>query len=513
MEHNGLKVNAISAGAYVVFFGLDLAEGQRPGFLGFGFKRHDHVEGDTTWLRGKRRSRKPSRIRPGARRFRPTTIRFNRFNGRITASSRAAITRIKLSRCTVCRPISRRRIEARGSGLDGGRNRPESFGILQSRLGVDAGIRSAVPERHARPGRSGRIHLAVSWVAGSIGCFLGGGGRGLVNPWRSLRVPTAGGAGCGEERPGARRRGEGAVRRHRKVRKTGNRLGRGGQSGGDQKRQDQIAVPRPLERRNYAQEILRAEPDGRTEAVWTGSTNLTVNGVYGHSNLGHIVEDEAVAQAYREYWDRLEKIPRLKINTGREIVATPAPPDPWEATRPRCFRRGEGSGLAEWYVRSRAGQGGAVHDLCVRDAREVSGRCTGRTIRFCVWRCSTGSGAIQKHRSRMKGHSGDPESSERGAGDRQPDRDRQFRPLAGGVVGQRSSGPRLLDSYQVHARLPVRRHPGTRDRQRQLQRGQHREERREYAGGPGDKRIADIYFGEFLRLYSHYPSVKQFSGT
>ena len=50
-DQNGLRVNAI-AGTYVVFFGLDLAEAQRPGFRGFGFKRFDHVEGETSWLRG-----------------------------------------------------------------------------------------------------------------------------------------------------------------------------------------------------------------------------------------------------------------------------------------------------------------------------------------------------------------------------------------------------------------------------------------------------------------------------
>lgn len=26
-------------------------------------------------------------------------------------------------------------------------------------------------------------------------------------------------------------------------------------------------------------------------AVWTGSTNLTENGIFGHSNCGHVVED------------------------------------------------------------------------------------------------------------------------------------------------------------------------------------------------------------------------------
>jgi hypothetical protein len=50
-EKNGLTVNAI-AGTNVVFFGLDLDPEQRPGLRGFGFKRHDKVEGETFWLRG-----------------------------------------------------------------------------------------------------------------------------------------------------------------------------------------------------------------------------------------------------------------------------------------------------------------------------------------------------------------------------------------------------------------------------------------------------------------------------
>src|SRR5262249_25486591 len=51
VQKDGLTVNVI-AGSRVVFFGLDLAEAKRPGFRGFGFKRHDPVEGETVWLRG-----------------------------------------------------------------------------------------------------------------------------------------------------------------------------------------------------------------------------------------------------------------------------------------------------------------------------------------------------------------------------------------------------------------------------------------------------------------------------
>ena len=31
--------------------------------------------------------------------------------------------------------------------------------------------------------------------------------------------------------------------------------------------------------------------NGKPLAVWTGSTNLTENGIFGHSNCGHVIED------------------------------------------------------------------------------------------------------------------------------------------------------------------------------------------------------------------------------
>jgi hypothetical protein len=46
--------------------------------------------------------------------------------------------------------------------------------------------------------------------------------------------------------------------------------------------------------------------------VWTGSTNFTDGGIFGHSNCGHIVRDADVAAAYLEYWGELEKDPEMK---------------------------------------------------------------------------------------------------------------------------------------------------------------------------------------------------------
>ena len=48
---------------------------------------------------------------------------------------------------------------------------------------------------------------------------------------------------------------------------------------------------------------------GVPEQVWTGSTNLTMGGVHGQSNVGHLVRDAATAGAYHAYWDLLATDP------------------------------------------------------------------------------------------------------------------------------------------------------------------------------------------------------------
>jgi phosphatidylserine/phosphatidylglycerophosphate/cardiolipin synthase-like enzyme len=40
-------------------------------------------------------------------------------------------------------------------------------------------------------------------------------------------------------------------------------------------------------------------------AVWTGSTNISAGGIFGHSNVGHAIWDKDVAQRYLDYWERL----------------------------------------------------------------------------------------------------------------------------------------------------------------------------------------------------------------
>ncbi|HKE16885.1 MAG TPA: phospholipase D-like domain-containing protein [Kofleriaceae bacterium] len=60
--------------------------------------------------------------------------------------------------------------------------------------------------------------------------------------------------------------------------------------------------------------------------VWTGSTNLSENGIFGHSNNAHLVRDEQIAGKYLAYWNVLDKDETRKPTAIKNETATPAPP-------------------------------------------------------------------------------------------------------------------------------------------------------------------------------------------
>ena len=65
-------------------------------------------------------------------------------------------------------------------------------------------------------------------------------------------------------------------------------------------------------------------------AVWTGSTNISAGGLFGHSNVGHAVWGEGLAAAYLDYWNRLtaaDVAPALLKTANNMVEATPGASD------------------------------------------------------------------------------------------------------------------------------------------------------------------------------------------
>jgi phosphatidylserine/phosphatidylglycerophosphate/cardiolipin synthase-like enzyme len=55
--------------------------------------------------------------------------------------------------------------------------------------------------------------------------------------------------------------------------------------------------------------VLLKGASKKPKEVWTGSTNLSMGGIHGQTNVGHWVKNEGVAKAYAAYWEVLKGDP------------------------------------------------------------------------------------------------------------------------------------------------------------------------------------------------------------
>ncbi|MDQ8730209.1 phospholipase D-like domain-containing protein [Bradyrhizobium sp. LHD-71] len=63
--------------------------------------------------------------------------------------------------------------------------------------------------------------------------------------------------------------------------------------------------------------LLRGSAETPAE-VWTGSTNLSVGGIHGQTNVGHWVRNAEIAAAFRDYWNLLQTDPGSKDGDDRK---------------------------------------------------------------------------------------------------------------------------------------------------------------------------------------------------
>ena len=108
------------------------------------------------------------------------------------------------------------------------------------------------------------------------------------------------------------------------------------------------------ERVNYINithnKFLVLSENGHPIQVWTGSTNITPSGFCGQSNVGHIVRDETVAQMYREYWQMIADdkqrgplkafVNQFTPNPGPQLEANSISP---------LFSPRTGESMLDWY--------------------------------------------------------------------------------------------------------------------------------------------------------------------
>ena len=96
---------------------------------------------------------------------------------------------------------------------------------------------------------------------------------------------------------------------------------------------------------------------GVAQAVLTGSTNFSVGGIYGHSNVVHICERDDVAAKYLWLWNELKKNTPKSADVGVLTGKTPLPDDPLEKQITSIFSPRDYLQALDWYAD--AGQGSA----------------------------------------------------------------------------------------------------------------------------------------------------------
>lgn len=89
---------------------------------------------------------------------------------------------------------------------------------------------------------------------------------------------------------------------------------------------------------------------GQSQQIWTGSTNLSENGLFGHSNNGHLVRDPAIAETYHQFWQTLLADQTNKPTAQANDALTPAPPAPWDQETTAVFSPRTTLAALDWYA-------------------------------------------------------------------------------------------------------------------------------------------------------------------
>lgn len=257
------------------------------------------------------------------------------------------------------------------------------------------------------------------------------------------------------------------------------------------------AVPRTVtEGIRHNKFIVLLEGD-KPVAVWTGSTNISAGGLFGHSNVGHIVWDGDVAAKYLAYWQRLADnlTPTRLREPNRQATPTPAGRPPRGSVLPLFSARDakDSNQTLQWYADRYA------------EAKEIS--CM--TFAFNI------DEAFQQVLARQNDVlryvvKDDPLGADESIGH---DRDVIF--AAGAYLGEDAlanflkerSNPLNRNRY-IHNKFmlvdPLGEDPLVITGSANFSKPSQRINDENMLVIRGDKRVADIYFGEFMRVFDHH---------
>jgi phosphatidylserine/phosphatidylglycerophosphate/cardiolipin synthase-like enzyme len=245
--------------------------------------------------------------------------------------------------------------------------------------------------------------------------------------------------------------------------------------------------------------------DKQPIAVWTGSTNFTENGLFGHLNCGHAVESAALAESFLEYWEELCEDNQAHVEQGWLDKNNPNPPDPWDDDLVRVFSPHGDLSVLDWYADTVAG--GAERALFMTFAfgmdkrfRQLYGH-DDEVLRF----------ALMDEEA-----AGSKAAREKATAEIELLRKRPNVVVAvGGHLEMNAFDHWLAESsgltqgvQWIHTKFmlvdPLSERPVVITGSANFSEASTNENNENMLVIHGDTRVADIYLGEYMRLYSHY---------
>lgn len=111
----------------------------------------------------------------------------------------------------------------------------------------------------------------------------------------------------------------------------------------------ELMIPRRTNSAISHNKFIVLSRDGEPNAVWTGSTNFTEGGIFGQSNVGFVLRDPAIARRYLDYWTRLSTDPEFREIRPANVEATPDPAGPPPRGTTPLFSPRSTLAALEWY--------------------------------------------------------------------------------------------------------------------------------------------------------------------
>lgn len=353
----GLTVNAV-AGSYVVVLGLNIDDAGRAGLRGFAIQREDKVAGETFWMKGMKTFHSVEPHPAPGEQFSSMTHPFQSFQW-ADYSAKPGFTYVY----TVVAMTGPPGALQQGTSV--------SVTVTTESISGDHTIHfnrgAAASQEYARRfqnrppseiGQGAYDWLSRGLVEGIVD-FIGrakGKGFGLKGAFYEFQWPVV-----LKALHDAKARGAAVEIVFDDI---DNETGPHGDNEDAIKLADLKAVCTPRGNGTLMHnKFLVLTEKNKPKALLFGSTNLTENGIYGHANCTHVVENAEIAAKYLEYFTKLMSDPVTtggKTNPYKQwtITHTPAPAKTFESGMAPVFSPRANLDALKWY----ATLAGSAHD-------------------------------------------------------------------------------------------------------------------------------------------------------